>query len=96
MLVGLERERFDYQADGSGEGEAHGRKRMRIDAFCAESDLLIGKSGEDFFKHCFAEKVREIIDFEATTLARTDHHSVAGYWIGGFERILTAAKESLS
>jgi len=44
-LVELEKERWV----ASGEGEPEERKRLRIDAFYGETDLLIGKSGEAFF-----------------------------------------------
>lgn len=72
-LAELERSR---RADGGG-GE---RERLRISAYFAESDAMIGKKGQSYMEDCWkgsgGDEFQNVLNFTATTVKETDHDSV--------------------
>lgn len=51
--------------------------RLRVDAFFAASDSLIGKGGQEYFEKCWRrESMAGKVDFDSQTCEGTDHDSV--------------------
>jgi hypothetical protein len=72
-LVELERSRRVDECGGS-------RKELRISAFFAESDALIGKRGQSYMEDCWkgseGDDFEDVLKFTTTTISETDHDSV--------------------
>lgn len=73
-LYEAERERL------AGAGTERTRAKLRIRAYFAESDALIGKTGNVYLTDLFKSETgglgSEVIDFEASTIAGTDHDTL--------------------
>lgn len=57
--------------------------RLMIRAYFAESDALVGKKGQEYVTNCFrgngdGEGSSDVVDFEAVTVAGSDHDSIIG------------------
>ena len=93
-LAGRERERLrKLSAQGLGEGEA---EKLKIDTFFAESDFMIGKKGEEFFRACWNRaEFRDAFEFEGMMVEKSNHDSVMECWRGGFEKMCREARWSL-
>lgn len=76
-LYATEQERLGNSAN-SGQTSA----KLRIRAYFAESDALIGKKGDAYLTQCFKGEARgpssSAVDFETSTIAGTDHDSILG------------------
>jgi hypothetical protein len=72
-LAELERSR---RADGTG---GNGDK-LRISAYFAESDAMIGKRGQSYMEDCCrgngGDEFQDVLNFTTTTVSETDHDSV--------------------
>lgn len=77
------------------EGNSTARK-LRVEAFFAGSDILIGKGGQKFFEQCWqSEEVRTSVDFATSTFKDADHDSVLiDLKKGAFKLILEAIAET--
>lgn len=54
-----------------------GTTRLMIDAFFAESDIMSGNRGQQFFEDCWQrDEVKKQVDFTTVTLPGTSHDSV--------------------
>lgn len=64
----------------AGAGTERTREKLRIRAYFAESDALIGKTGNlyltDLFKSETGGLGSDFVDFEASTIAGTDHDTL--------------------
>ncbi|KAK5126722.1 hypothetical protein LTR85_009656 [Meristemomyces frigidus] len=50
--------------------------KLRIDTFFAESDVMIGKEGQQYFEQCWEQDgVADVMSFSSTVLPQTDHDS---------------------
>lgn len=70
-----------------------GAKPLRVEAFYAESDRMIGKSGAEWFSKCFSEEKRGEIGFEAWTWPETDHDGILSRRFGLLERWIREVKK---
>lgn len=73
-LVELERRRVgDAECIG-------GTARLKVRAYFAESDAMIGKRGQKYVEECWRGKEdgewQDVLDFQSTTVAGTDHDSL--------------------
>jgi hypothetical protein len=71
-LAGLERSRRADECDGNGE-------KLRISAYFAESDVLIGKRGQSYMEDCWkggGDEFQDVLKFTTATISETDHDSV--------------------
>lgn len=51
--------------------------RLKIHAYFASSDVMIGKHGQEYFEQIWRQPgVEDFVDFESTTLDKTNHDSV--------------------
>ncbi|PCG98864.1 Hypothetical protein PENO1_031740 [Penicillium occitanis (nom. inval.)] len=55
-------------------GGTSGKIRMR--AYFAESDVMIGKGGQKYFENCF-RGFEDVLDFDSATIMKENHDSVA-------------------
>jgi hypothetical protein len=55
-------------------GDASGKMRMR--AYFAESDVMIGKTGQKYFENCF-RRFEDVLDFDSSTVLEENHDSLA-------------------
>lgn len=55
-------------------GAMSGKIRMR--AYFAESDVMIGKTGQKYFENCF-KGFEDVLDFKSATILEENHDSVA-------------------
>ena len=73
------------RSDG-GDGQAG---RLRVDAFFAASDMLVGKGGQEYFEKCWRpEGMDGKVDFESQICEGTDHDSVlVDFRLGGLRKV---------
>jgi pimeloyl-ACP methyl ester carboxylesterase len=70
--------------------------RLKVEAYFAESDMMIGQKGQNYFEECWNEEnCGDAIAFEAISTIGTDHDSVGDPMNGAIERIIREAKRSL-
>lgn len=55
-------------------GDTSGKIRMR--AYFAESDVMIGKTGQKYFENCF-KGFEDVLNFDSATIMEENHDSVA-------------------
>ena len=65
-------------ADEAGANGGDGQiARLRVDAFFAASDVMIGKGGQAYFEKCWRrEDIADKVDFDSRVCEGTDHDSV--------------------
>lgn len=72
-LAELERSRRAAEGDGNGE-------RLRVNAYFAETDSMIGKRGQSYMEDCWkgigGGEFQDVLNFTTTTVKETDHDSV--------------------
>lgn len=72
-LAEIERSRLADQAGVNGE-------KLRIRAYFAETDAMIGKKGQSYMEGCWkgneGDEFQDVLDFTTTTVKETDHDSV--------------------
>lgn len=72
-LAELERSR--RAEDGGGNPD-----KLRITAYFAETDAMIGKKGQSYMENCWkgngGDEIRDVLDFTTTMVEETDHDSV--------------------
>lgn len=73
-------------AQEAGIERPSGGKPLRIEAFYAESDRMIGERGAKWFGQCFEEGKRGVIEFEGRTWPGTDHDGILNRRFGLLER----------
>nr|POE90241.1 hypothetical protein CFP56_20708 [Quercus suber] len=55
----------------------HTLARLTVKVWFAESDVMSGKGGQDYFEACWKQSgVEEMVDFESVVLAGTNHDSI--------------------
>lgn len=63
----------------AGEGVG-GRGKLRINAYFAETDAMIGKKGQSYMEDCWkcgvGDEIEDVLEFTTTTVKETDHDSV--------------------
>lgn len=97
MLIELEKQNQSTNEEGRASAVGESRSKLRMDTFYGETDILIGKSGEAFFRNAFREEVcGDVITFNTMEIEGADHDSVIECWRGPFERIFQGAKEGLA
>lgn len=72
-LVSAERQK--QQLDANSQGHA----KLKVRAYFAESDVMIGKEGQKYVEECWGWQENtfdDVIDFSSATVADTDHDSV--------------------
>lgn len=73
------------------------RHRLKVDTFFAESDFMVGKKGDRYFRDCWnKDAYKDAIEWEAIVLDETTHDSVMEVWRPGIERLFDQTKESLT
>ncbi|KAL2272577.1 hypothetical protein FJTKL_06295 [Diaporthe vaccinii] len=72
-LAELERSRRAAEGDGNGE-------RLRVNAYFAETDSMIGKRGQSYMEDCWkgngGGEFQDVLNFTTMTVKETDHDSV--------------------
>ncbi|KAJ6004376.1 hypothetical protein N7522_006021 [Penicillium canescens] len=67
---------------------------LRIQAYFAESDVMIGKKGQTYFEECWRGtngEYKDVVEFASTTVPGTDHDTLAlsvDVWEGIFQGVL--------
>ncbi|EED23088.1 conserved hypothetical protein [Talaromyces stipitatus ATCC 10500] len=56
-------------------GESSTPEKLKIRAYFAESDVMIGKTGQKYFENCF-EGYEDVLSFESSTMPDEDHDSL--------------------
>jgi hypothetical protein len=72
-LANLERSREVVGAEGQS------KVRLKVKAYFAESDVMIGKKGQTYFEECWKGKdgeFEDVLDFTTRTIEGTDHDTV--------------------
>ena len=70
--------------------------RLRVDAFFGQSDFVIGKGGQRYFRNCWTNpEYADVIDVEEHVIDRSNHDSVMDVWRSGFLKLLEETKKSL-
>lgn len=86
----------DYEACVRSIAEEEGAKsgdgqvgRLRVDAFFAASDVMIGKGGQEYFERCWRQEgMAGKVDFESQTFEGTDHDSVlVDFRLGALKKV---------
>lgn len=82
-------------AEGEAAAMRDGRNRLKIEAWFAGSDVMIGKGGREFFERCWeGEGVRGVVDFSSEVCPEADHDSVlVDFKKGALERVFRRAAE---
>ncbi|KAK4994151.1 hypothetical protein LTR66_005757 [Elasticomyces elasticus] len=75
--------------------EEHSCRELKIRAFFSESDMMIGKKGQEYFERCWASsaETRNVIDFRSTTVKGTDHGTIIELQIGPLQEIMKEVKQ---
>ena len=64
-------------------------EKLKIHAFFAENDEMIGKGGQKYFEECFAApQEQEYIEFRSHVIAGTDHNDVLAVSRGGIQKMM--------
>jgi len=75
-------------------GSIGGKARLKVRAYFAESDAMIGKRGQTYVEECWKGKedgeFQDVLDFQSMTVARTDHDSLVQS-LKALERIFVEA-----
>jgi hypothetical protein len=82
-------ERRKYQVDSNAESHP----RLKIRAYFAEEDVMIGVGGQKYMEECWGRgegSLGDVLDFDSATIADTDHDSVV-QCIEALERVFTDA-----
>lgn len=62
------------------EDDAGNKEKLRIRAYFAETDAMIGKKGQSYMEDCWkgneGDEFQDVLDFTTTTVKETDHDSV--------------------
>lgn len=70
-----ELERGRRPEDGGGD-----RRKLRVTAYFAETDAMIGKKGQSYVEECWKgsgeNEFQDVLEFTTTTIKETDHDSV--------------------
>jgi hypothetical protein len=67
--------------------------RWKVQAFFAESDIMIGNAGERYFTDCWCNnEVASILDFETISVVGTDHESICQPQHGMYKRVFEEMK----
>ena len=84
-------------AENARSGEDH-VGRLKIDAFFAASDVMIGKGGQEYFEKCWRQEgMAGKVDFESRILEGTDHDSVLGdFRLGPLKEVFSKIAASSS
>lgn len=53
-----------------------GRARLKIQAYFAEEDSMIGKKGQRYVEECFSRR-QDVLDFESITVPGVDHDGLS-------------------
>lgn len=55
------------------------RERLKIQAYFAESDSMVGKGGQKYMTECWSghEDFHDVLDFESRTISDVDHDSIS-------------------
>jgi len=71
--------------------------RLKVQAYYAESDMLIGKGGQAFFEEKWSSSdFADVIDFQSSTIPKTDHDSICDPTNGVVGKILDEVKRSFA
>ncbi|GAB7338129.1 hypothetical protein MBLNU457_4485t1 [Dothideomycetes sp. NU457] len=70
------------------------QERLRFRAYFAESDMLIGEGGKEYFERCFrgADGIEEVIDYQSETVPESNHDSAPSPVKGAIEKIFEDVK----
>lgn len=72
------------------------QKKVKIHAYFAEKDIMIGKTGQEYFNACFSKKAcGQYIDYESFTIKGTNHETIADPMHGLISRLYEECKASL-
>lgn len=76
----------DERGANSGDGQMG---KLRVDAFFAASDLLIGDGGREYFEKCWRQEgVTGKVDFDSRVCESTDHDSVlVDFRLGALKKV---------
>ncbi|ROV92131.1 hypothetical protein VSDG_07509 [Cytospora chrysosperma] len=80
-LAELERSRR-RATQGAAAGDSGGGEKLRINAYFAQSDSMIGSRGQRYFEDCWkgssgvGDEFQDALTFRAVTINETDHDSV--------------------
>ena len=89
------RDSLPQQGGDDGDDDVVAQK-LKIDAFFGETDYMIGKKGDEYFRSCWDhEEYRDAFEFEGTMIEKSNHDSVSECWRGGIEKLFREAKWSL-
>lgn len=70
------------------------QERLRFRVFYAESDMLIGEGGKEYFERCFrsANDIEEAVDYQSETVPETNHETVTSPVKGAIEKVFEDVK----
>lgn len=70
----------DLERSRRAEDYGGNREKLRIRAYFAETDAMIGKKGQSYMEGCWkgntGDEFQDVLDFTTTTVKETDHDSV--------------------
>jgi hypothetical protein len=71
--------------------------RLKLHAFFAEDDMMIGNGGKKYFDKCWTPQIcGDVIGYESIQLEKTDHESIISPIHGVLSKIFEEARVSLS
>lgn len=77
--------------------DAEGKKKLKVQAYFAESDIMVGKKGQTYFEDCWKgseDGFQDVFDFETMTIHGASHDSLCTS-LDILETIFQEAKRSL-
>jgi hypothetical protein len=76
-------------ADEEGARSGDDCRTLKVDAFFAASDLMIGKGGQEYFEKCWRqERIAGKVDFDSQVCEGTDHDSVlVDFRLGALKKV---------
>lgn len=76
--------------------EQASQPKLKVQAFFSESDVMIGKKGQQYFEDCWkGQNLEDLITFESTTMPGTNHDSVLiDLEKGALQKVLQEVKGS--
>lgn len=79
------------------DGSPNAASKLEVQAYFAESDMMIGEMGKLYFEECWsAAEAGGMVEFEAITTDDTNHDSICGAQRGVLEKIFDEARLSLA
>lgn len=95
-VVKQERELVDAVDAKADDGRPR-QEKLRVQVFFAESDMMIGMKGEEWFNECwFKEECSNVVEYSNETVPKSNHENIASPEKGIVDKLFREVAASFS